>query len=775
MTKTVSRKQRQWQAQRQRQRPLEQAILLRQACRLWGVQPEFTNADGKEVKASPETLRALLAAVSGGEKEGAMGLADLVHVARKKRLERAIDPVLVVWKEARPKGLSVDLPMNLPVDLPERALRTPLRWRIEWEDGRVHQLESHGLRVDRWSRFDGASYARVHLLIPFDLPVGYHRVSFEIEEGREISSRLMCAPARIEQQQQHHHHHQQQQRTWGLFSPLYAIRSDCDWGIGSLTEMERTQEIVRGRGGSFLGTLPLLPTSCEGPQGDPSPYSPVSRLFWNEIYLDVDRMVRESASVRAAGRLAQASFQDGLARLRKEADVDHGAVFQAKKEILRILADEFFESGHERSPSFRAFLERERLEGGAFLAEAYASFRARGDAGEFRYHLYTQYQMDRCLEQLKERTRRGELAGLYLDFPVGVNRDGFDGRLFATSFLNEVNAGAPPDPLFLGGQDWGFAPLHPIRARENGYDYFIRCIRHHMHHASILRIDHIMAFHRIYAIPRGMNPREGAYIRYRPDEFYALLSIEAERADVRVVGEDLGTVPPIVRETLRKHDGLRMWVLPFEAGQHPKEAIRSAPEKSLACLNTHDMAPFAGYWAQRDLDILDRLGILEEDADLAKKLKRERCETLASWWKDLVEPIDPDEKPTEASSLVFKKLILFMSASPAELLLVNLEDLWGETEPQNVPGTWKEYPNWRRKHRLSIEEWTRDEGIADLMKSIAKERISTSGTTMDRTPEAGARSAVVGTNDSGPIANDAGNADSGGGANDSDTRRSPPL
>jgi len=764
---------------------------LRQACRLWGVQPEFTNADGEWVKASPETLRALLSAVSGvgamvsttdgddgdDDDEGSTTLVDLIHLAYRARLDRAIEPVLVAWKDARSK--------SLPVDLPERALRAPLRWTIEREDGQVHQLESHGLQADRLFQFDGVLYARVHLPIPFDLPVGYHRVSCEIEEGREISSRLMCAPARMGASART----KASMRTWGLFSPLYAIRSERDWGLGSLVEMERTQEIARERGGSFFGTLPLLPIDCEGSEGgDPSPYSPVSRLFWNEIYLDVDRLVHESGSARAAGRLAQASFQDGLARLRKEDSVDYGAVFWAKKEILRILADEFFESGHERSPSFRAFLERGRIEptedmkGDAFLAEAYASFRARGDAGEIRYHLYVQYQMDRCLEQLKERVRGDELAGLYLDFPVGVNRDGFDGRVFASSFLNEVNVGAPPDPLFLGGQDWGFAPLHPIRTRENGYDYFIRCIRHHMRHASILRIDHIMAFHRLYAIPRGMSPREGAYLCYRPDEFYALLSIEAERAGVRVVGEDLGTVPPVVRDTLKKRGGLRMWVLPFEAGQCPKEAIRGTPVKSLACLNTHDMVPFAGYWAQRDLDILGQLGVLEEGdlergVDLVMKMKKERRATLASWWKDLVESDDSDdEKPTEASisiggaasagasRLVFEKLIRFMSAGPAELVLVNLEDLWGETEPQNIPGTWKEYPNWRRKHRLFIEEWTRDEGIADLMKSIAKERISTSGTTMDRTPEADTSTS--------PIANGAGaDADD----DDPDAGRSPPL
>ncbi|RYZ65405.1 MAG: hypothetical protein EOP05_20650, partial [Proteobacteria bacterium] len=378
-------------------------------------------------------------------------------------------------------------------------------------------------------------------------------------------------------------------------------------------------------------------------------------------------------------------FQEKAAKLRSQDLVDHKAVYQLKKQVLQILSEEFF--AEEMPKSFREYLKREPL------AEKYAQFREKHDADgtTSNYHLYAQFKMDEVLGQLAEKAKQKKTAGLYLDFPVGVSRSGFDAHLYQSSFIDSASAGAPPDLLFHGGQDWGFAPLHPVEIRKDGYAYIRQCLRANLQFASVLRLDHIMGFFRIYAVPKGFSPKEGGYIRYKADELFAILAIEGERAGTRVIGEDLGTVPDRVRELILENDLIRMWVYPFEADTSPSKAIKKIPSQTLACINTHDLIPFAGYLEARDTQIFHKLGLLEDDE--AKKQEADRKKTVASWKKDL-----GAETSTELLSASLKHL----AASDAEFVLVNIEDLWLETEPQNVPGTWKEAPNWKKKLKFSL-------------------------------------------------------------------------
>lgn len=312
---------------------------------------------------------------------------------------------------------------------------------------------------------------------------------------------------------------------------------------------------------------------------------------------------------------------------------------------------------------------------------------------------------------MAEKAKQKKTAGLYLDFPVGVSRSGFDAHLYQSSFIDSASAGAPPDLLFHGGQDWGFAPLHPVEIRRDGYAYIRQCLRANLQFASVLRLDHIMGFFRIYAVPKGFSPKEGGYIRYKADELFAILAIEGERARTRVIGEDLGTVPDRVRELILENDLVRMWVYPFEADTSPSKAIKKIPSQTLACINTHDLIPFVGYLEARDTQIFHKLGLLEDDE--AKKQEADRKKTVASWKKDL-----GAETSTELLSASLKHL----AASDAEFVLVNIEDLWLETEPQNVPGTWKEAPNWKKKLKFSLTELERQPALLSPLKHLSEER-----------------------------------------------------
>ena len=148
------------------------------------------------------------------------------------------------------------------------------------------------------------------------------------------------------------------------------------------------------------------------------------------------------------------------------------------------------------------------------------------------------------------------MRGLYLDYPLGVNPNGYDAQKYSHVFAKGVSVGSPPDLFFTKGQNWGFAPFDPDAIREHHHDYFRAAISMHASHASVLRIDHVMGLHRLFWIPEGAEPKDGVYVRYPENELYAILCIESNRHRCAVVGEDLGTVPHYVPAMMKKH-GLR--------------------------------------------------------------------------------------------------------------------------------------------------------------------------------------------------------------------------
>lgn len=653
---------------------------MRKTARLWGIQTDYTNADKKPVQTNPQSLLKVLEALTGTIISSEGDLKELSNVPRRKQIQRQIEPVHVIWDQK---------PNQIPVWVRESDIASAKKFSIHLENGEIRSETLRSFIPIKKLRVEEKSYVRIQLALP-KLPFGYHRLI--LSSG--ASCLLICAPKKAKVPEAG-------DRRWGVFAPLYALRSERDWGIGDLTEMAKVQSYLKEQGGSFFGTLPILASELDSEDCDPSPYSPVSRLFWNEIFLDVDKLAQASQNSRIQSLLQEQNFTEQIKKLRSEKNVDYYSVQKIKKQILEILSEDFFTQKKEASPEFQKFIKNSPQ------AENYARFRGGSNLKSQQYHLYVQFQMDQELSKLQQKAKFKESAGLYLDFPVGVSRGGFDSKEFSSSFLLNMTAGAPPDPIFPGGQSWGFAPLHPIHLREQGYEYFIQCIRHHMKYASVLRLDHIMAFHRIYAIPEGAGAGDGAYLRYRPEEFYALLNLESQRFGVRVVGEDLGTVPDEVREALKNHDCLRMWVLPFEVGTTPAKGTAQAPAAALACLNTHDMIPFGGHFEALDVKCFLDLKVI--DPKRAEEMKKERAETLQSWMKDL--------QANDEESLL-QALLEQMAKGPSELVLVTLEDLWGEREPQNIPGTWKEYPNWRRKLKLEIQEWSGSQKVSGLLQKI---------------------------------------------------------
>jgi 4-alpha-glucanotransferase len=305
-------------------------------------------------------------------------------------------------------------------------------------------------------------------------------------------------------------------------------------------------------------------------------------------------------------------------------------------------------------------------------------------------------------------------AKLGLDFPLGVHPFSFDTWRFQPQFVSEVDTGAPPDAFFTKGQNWNFPPLNPEAMRSNHYNYLQACLQNVMQYASYLRIDHVMWLNRLFWIPKGTKPQEGAYVRYPTEELYALFCLESHRHKCVLIGEDLGTVPEPVRQTMKQHQLLRMFVGQFENWQSSKTMKRVIPKDSVVSLNTHDMPTFAGFW--KGVDLIDRkqMGLLNP-----RSLQEER-EWRLILNNNLLKFLRKEGWLKGRTSLfeTLKACLHYLSQSPARLHLINLEDLWLETRPQNVPGTGQERPNWRRKARYGLEQFIKMRKVNQLLRSV---------------------------------------------------------
>ena len=677
---------------------------LRELARLYGVQTSYHDAMGRFVEARPEALLAVLRALGAplDDEDAAEALAG----RRRELAERVIEPVLVAWDGRAPAAV-----LRFGSDSGRVTCRFDLdggeRWAWEKELSSLPQAQDGRL-----------------LGLPDILPIGYHRLRVG-HEGRSGEALVISAPTRA--------FAGDGKPLWGVFLPLYALQTRESWGMGDFSDLERLAEWTTGLGGGVVATLPMLAQFLDEPF-EPSPYAPASRLFWNELYLD-PRRVPELETCGEAKRLMRSpDFRREVDELRKDWTVDYLRQMALKRRVLEELAREFFDNPRpDRRDAFQEFLaSRPEL-------ETYAAFRAVGerrgqswqswperlregtlapgdwDEDDRRYHLWVQWITDEQVGAMaKEARKRG--PGLYLDLPVGVHGSSYDVWRYPTLFAEGMAAGAPPDALFTGGQNWGSPPLVPEQLREHGYDYFIESVRHHFRHAGLLRVDHVMQLYRLFWIPEGMNATDGVYVHYPVDELFAVLAVESHRHQALLVGENLGTVPPEIGEAMDRHDVLGMYVVQYEL-QPGSQGMRTPPAASVASLNTHDMPPFRAFWEARDVAILEELGFYDEHQ------ARDERDRRAALRRQILEELPPEERSEDrASAGVMRRLLEILADSPARMVLINLEDLWGESEPQNVPGTHMERPNWRRKARYTFEEFSTRPEVLETLKRVDKIR-----------------------------------------------------
>lgn len=673
--------------------------LLRLA-RLHGVLPAYEDGFNRRREVSPEAVVAVLRELGAEiDRPGDAGAA--ARAESRRRWSELAPDAAVVW-QGRPKSLTLRaataasptrLECRLTLDSGEER-----RWELVWD----------ALPCAARPGIDGERFEARRLKLPADLPLGYHRLA--VETGDHVAETfLISAPQRCFETPAH-------RRYWGVFLPLYALHTERSWGAGDFSDLGELIDWTQELGGSLVGVLPMLAAFLDEPF-EYSPYVPASRLFWNEFYADPRRAPEWERSAAAREIADSVEGRALIADLRAGELVDYRRQAALKRDVFQALAA-------ESDPAELAAYAAERPE-----LTAYARFRAttetRGETwqdwperlrsgrlepGDYdlaaeRRHLYVQRLADAQIADLAARSGAG---GLYLDLPLGVHSGGFDVWRRPDSFAFGVAGGAPPDRFFTKGQNWSFAPLHPEAMRRDGYRYWIGCLRHHLTHSAALRVDHFMGLHRLFWVPRGMEADQGAYVQYPAEEMYAVVCLESVRRRARIIGEDLGTVPKHVRVRMAEHGIGRTYVAQFSF----RPRLEPAPPGSFAVVNTHDTPTFAAFW--QGLDIDDRLQMRlineQEAADERAARERFRWEVARSFG------VEPN------AEAVLEACLREMAEGPAEGVLATLEDLWGETQPQNTPGTGSERPNWRRRARLSLEQMRESTEVRRFLDILAEIR-----------------------------------------------------
>ena len=532
---------------------------------------------------------------------------------------------------------------------------------------------------------DGSSLGRVERL-PQDLPFGYHRLLGDDEELLLIAAPPRC-PLPVE-------------RSWGWAVQLYATRSSGSWGIGDLADLRKLGRWARGIGAGFCVVNPLHAVAPIRHQ-EASPYFPSSRRFRNPLYLRPELVPGAGDEVRSLATRARQLNDERLIDRDRIAELKSAAFAAAWTDAPRAGSFSAFRAAQgaalDEWATFCAVAERFGGDWHDWPAELRtprgASAFAQAHPDRVAFHAWLQWLVD---EQLGAAAAEIDLVG---DMAIGFDPAGADAWSWQRQLAQGVTIGAPPDTFNTRGQDWSLPPFVPHRLRQARYRPLIETIRANLRHARGLRIDHIMGLFRLWWVPAGGDPAEGAYVRYPADELLAIVALEAHRANAIVIGEDLGTVEPGVREALAEHGILTYRLLIFEP-----DASRY-PELALAAVTTHDLPTIAGLWTGADLEQQRRASLVPDVAALAR----------------LREPIAAAVRPDAGVGDAVVAAHARLAASPALLVAATLEDALAVAERPNLPGTTVDQaPNWSVALPKPLEQIEADPSVRRLASVLAR-------------------------------------------------------
>jgi 4-alpha-glucanotransferase len=603
---------------------------------------------------------------------------------------------------------------------------------------------------------DGLEWQEYQIDLPTCKTLGYHQI--QLTTNRKIIARslLIVAPKSCYIPKAI----KQGKKVWGLSVQLYCVRSHRNWGIGDFTDLVNLAEQAAAQGADFIGLNPIHSLYPANPDAC-SPYGPSSRRWLNHLYLDVQSIpCFDDASVQAWYNTSE--VQTTLDKLRAVEFVDYIGVskikFEALELVFKVFSKQYLSKKTSQKEAFAKFvkeggnslktlaifeaLQMSLLEQGkecwgwpVFPEEMQSAESA--EVAEFAkknkkrvdFFLFLQWQSSLQFEKAsKAATKSGMEIGIYRDLAVGVSEGGAEIWGNKSLYCTDVSVGAPPDILGPLGQKWGLPPMDPAQLSQQQYQPITDMFASNMKASGALRIDHVMALLRLWWVHKDDDASQGAYVNYPVDDLLAILALESHRNKSMVIGEDLGTVPDSIRDKLQQNGMFSYRLFFFEQAEDGGFYSPSHyPEQSMATLTTHDMPTLSGFWHCDDLALGKEVG-LYPDQDVLNHLYDVRHENKQHILNSLHghhsidSNISPDVNYVGMSTELNYGMQTHMATGSSALLSLQLEDWLQMDKPVNIPGTFNEYPNWKRKLSHNLEDIFNQEPIKHLTAELTKRR-----------------------------------------------------
>jgi 4-alpha-glucanotransferase len=722
--------------------------LLEQLVEYRGIESNYNDAWGRPTTIDPATKSKLLAAM-GYQVNDPDGLLEQVQENSNKTWLTVLNPVQVLRDKEQLQVL-VRLPIELVTD--------EYIAHIDTENGEItqHKFTPIDGQLVNVSHIEEIEFQEYLIDIPIKLPLGYHKLSIVIDDDELGNMRLIVAPNSCYKPKEL----KQGQKVWGLSVQLYCLRSETNWGVGDFSDLSFLIEKVAKQGAQFVGLNPihaLYPANASAC----SPYGPSSRRWLNFIYIDVTTLDGyQQASTQAV--VNDADFQQKLHQARATDLVDYELVtklkLQALEKVFEYQNSQYLSKNTKLNKAFKAFVADggDSLQTLAVYDALQESLAAQGKASwgwpvfpeEFsdfhnsavktftkknskrvKFFLWLQWQAALQLELANQVANQNDmLIGLYRDLAVGVSEGSAEIWGNKDLYCTDASVGAPPDILGPLGQNWGLPPMDPEKLYQQQYQPIIELFDSNMRATGALRIDHVMALLRLWWVAKGDSAKQGGYVYYPVDDLLAILALESHRHQSLVIGEDLGTVPEEIRLKLADNGVYSYRVFFFEQAKDGGFFSPSHyPEQSMSTLTTHDMPTLSGYWHCHDLELGKELGLYPTEEILSTlyasrhENKQAILDTLHGH-QSVNDEVSRDVHNVGMSKPLNFGMQVHMAGGSSELLSLQLEDWLEMDKPVNIPGTFKEYPNWRRKLTRNLQDVFNDSSLIHLAAKLSEAR-----------------------------------------------------
>ncbi|PXW74152.1 4-alpha-glucanotransferase [Alteromonas sp. I10] len=722
--------------------------LLQQLVEMRGIETQYVDAWGKPATIA-ESSKAKLLNTLGYDTSSDEKIQSQITQDIKSVWLSPLNPVQVVRNTQE---------INLAVRLPIELVNDDHTLTVTCENGDVltHQFTPVDQEMTTMAHIDDVEFHEYVVTLPLDLPLGYHDVALSADDDEFARSRLIVAPEACYTPNEI----KKGKKIWGLSVQLYCVRSEKNWGIGDFSDLALLIEKAAGVGADFIGLNPIHALYPANPNAC-SPYGPSSRRWLNYLYIDVTAIDGyDDASVQAV--VSSDEFKATLEHARNVEHVDYEAVAHVKLAALKAVFDvydaKYLRKSTKQNKAFKAFVEAggESLDMLAVYDALQSHLKAEGkdswgwpvfpqeykdyynpavakfksaNEQDVKFYLFLQWIAAQQLELASNKaTDAGMTIGLYRDLAVGVSEGSAEIWGNKDLYCTGASVGAPPDILGPLGQNWGLPPMDPRKLYEQGYQPIIDLFASNMASSGSLRIDHVMALLRLWWVVKGDNAKDGGYVYYPVDDLLGILALESHRNQSLVIGEDLGTVPEEIRSKLADNGVYSYRVFFFEQAEDGGFFSPSHyPVQSMSTLTTHDMPTLIGYWHCLDLELGKEIGLYPTE-EILQTLYADRHENKQAILDTLHghgsigDNVGRDVNHTGMNRELNNGMQVHMAGGSSALLSLQLEDWLEMDKPVNIPGTFDEYPNWRRKLTENIESMFDRHDINELASKLTHAR-----------------------------------------------------